>query len=187
MEYEATRSVNIPVVEFLELELHLMDKHPGVKPEAFVTELVKRWLSMEKERLGLQASGSPLRGLQWKRLFLPDGTILRTSHGNSVEFARVCGDRINSDDGATLTPSRFANRRVKGRNAWRFIWLRFPGHDGWVRADDCRAHCEGSHRNRSRNGNALSKTVRKEPADRSESVYELPRTCDFDPRQRSTR
>jgi hypothetical protein len=25
-------------------------------------------------------------------------------------------------------------------NAWRFVWLRFPGNERWVRAHNCRAH-----------------------------------------------
>jgi hypothetical protein len=50
----------------------------------------------------------------------------------------VVGDRIRADDGEYLTPSLFANRHTTGRNAWRFVWLRFPGDDYWVRAGNCR-------------------------------------------------
>ncbi|WP_338760322.1 hypothetical protein [Massilia sp. METH4] len=138
MEYESTQPVNLPVTDFLELEFYLMDTRPGVKPDAFLAEMLKRWLRAENERLALRKSGPALRGFQWKNLFLPDGTNLRTRHGNTVEFAKVCGDRIISDDGIALTPSQFANRHMKGRNAWRFVWLRFPGKEQWVRAGDCR-------------------------------------------------
>jgi len=58
------------------------------------------------------------------------------------EFAKVLGDRIVSDDGIPLTPSTFANRRANGRNAWRFVWLRFPGDEYWIRAADCRARTD---------------------------------------------
>ncbi|QBE64447.1 hypothetical protein [Pseudoduganella lutea] len=138
MDYEATQPINFPIADFLELEFHLMDTRPGVRPEAFVVELVKRWLRTENERLALRKNGPALRGFQWKNLFLPDGTHLRTRHGDTVEFAKVCGDRIVSDDGAVLTPSQFVNRHLKGRNAWRFVWLRFPGNEHWLRAGDCR-------------------------------------------------
>jgi hypothetical protein len=47
MEYEPKQAVYLPICDFLELELHLMDTRPGVKPEAFVTELVQRWLAVE--------------------------------------------------------------------------------------------------------------------------------------------
>ncbi|TWI44995.1 hypothetical protein IP92_04170 [Pseudoduganella flava] len=96
MEYIPTKPVNLPLAEFMALEFYLMDNRPGVKPELFVTELVKRWLAVENERLALRR------------------------------------------DGAALTPSQFANQRAKGRNVWRFVWLRFPGNERWVRADDCR-------------------------------------------------
>ena len=139
MEYIATQPVNLPIANFLELEFYLIDNRPGVKPEAFVAELVKRWLALENERLTLRRDGQPLRGFQWKSLFLPDGTSLRTAYGDDVEFAKVRDDRILSDDGVALSPSQFANRRATGRNAWRFVWLRFPGNDRWVRAGDCRA------------------------------------------------
>ena len=97
------------MLEYLELELHLMDTRPGVKPEEFIVELVKRWMSRDTERLAVRSGGLALRGFQWKTLFLPEGTILRTGRDSSVEFAKVCGDRIIADDGAALTPSLFAN------------------------------------------------------------------------------
>ena len=100
-------------------------------------------MAAETAPQGSHIDGPALRGFQWKTLFLPDGTILRTTHGENVEFAKVSGDRIVSEDGGTLTPSLFANRRAKGRNAWRFIWLRFPGGEAWIRADDCRARFDG--------------------------------------------
>jgi hypothetical protein len=139
MEYVATQPVNIPISDFLELEFYLIDNRPGVKPAAFVAELLRRWLAVENERLALRRDGPAMRGFQWKNLFLPDGTNLRTTYGEEVAFAKVRGDRIESDDGVAFTPSQFANRRAKGRNAWRFVWLRFPGNERWVRADDCRA------------------------------------------------
>lgn len=135
MEYKATQAVYFPVVDFLELELHLLETHPGLKPDAFIKDLVKRWLARDIERGALQKNGPALRGFQWKTLFLPDGTLLRTSHCDKVAFAKVSGNYIVSEDGATLTPSLFANRHAKGRNAWRFVWLRFPGDDYWARAD----------------------------------------------------
>lgn len=138
MEYEAKQPVYIPVDDFLKLEFYLMDVRPGIKTEAFIAELVNRWLTIELERQAVRVRGQPLRGFQWKNIFLPDGTSLRTSYFQEIEFAKVVGDRILADDGVELSPSQFANRRAKGRNAWRFVWLRFPGDDYWVRAEDRR-------------------------------------------------
>ncbi|MRV74315.1 hypothetical protein GJ700_21650 [Duganella sp. FT92W] len=100
-----------------------------------------------------------MRSFQWKNIFLPDGTSLRTSHCGNVEFAKVVGDRIVSDDGTSLTPSLFANRYAKGRNEWRFVWLRFPGDDYRMRAADCRARFENLQLQRSNNDAEMSKVV----------------------------
>ena len=142
MEYEAKQAIYLPTADYLRLEFHLMDTRPGVKLDALVTELVKRWLAIETERLALRKSGQALRGFQWKNVFLPEGTSLRTRYRETIEFAKVVGGQIASDDGALLTPSLFANRHAKGRNAWRFIWLRFPGDDYWIRAGNCRVRAD---------------------------------------------
>ncbi|MCC6069885.1 hypothetical protein ACFSQU_03000 [Massilia sp. GCM10020059] len=138
MAYEPKQAFHLPIEDFLKLELHLMESRPDAKPEAFVADLVRRWIAIDTQRLALRKNGPPMRGFQWKNVFLPEGTRLRTSYRHAAEFAKVVGDHIVSDEGARLTPSLFANRHTKGRNAWRFVWLRFPGDDYWSRATDCR-------------------------------------------------
>lgn len=156
-----------------------MDTRPGVKPEAFVTELVRRWLEADKERLAARENGPALRGFQWKTLFLPDGTVLRSARGNTVEFAKVIGDRIISDDGAQTTPSMFANRNARGRNAWRVIWLRFPGRHDWLRAGDCTARFDNRQRKPSTATMEEPKTVLNDDAGRSELVEGFHEKGDF--------
>lgn len=158
MAYEPKRTINLPLGDLLDLELHLMETRPGVKLETFVAENLQRWLMLDKERLALSKNGPATRGFQWKKIFLPDGTHLRTSHGGNVDFAKVVGDHIISDDGTSLTPSLFANRHAKGRNAWRFIWLRFPGDDYWTRAAECRTRFENLQQQRSTNKIEVSRT-----------------------------
>jgi hypothetical protein len=116
MEYESKQAIYIPTINFLNLELFLMDSRPGVKLDAFVTDLVKRWLAIETQRLALRRNGRAMRGFQWKNVFLPDGTALKTRYCDTVEFAKVVGGHILSEDGGALTPSLFANRHAKGRN-----------------------------------------------------------------------
>lgn len=159
MEYEPQRPVYLPVVDLLQLELHLGVTRPGMKLEAFLMELVRSWMANESDSKEPRIDGPALRGFQWKTLFLPDGTILRTTHGETAEFAKVSGEHIVSEDGTKWTPSLFANRRTKGRNAWRFIWLRFPGDEAWIRADDCRARHDGRSLKQSKDLSQQSKTV----------------------------
>jgi hypothetical protein len=150
MAYVPKAAVHLPLTDFQELEFHLLATRPGVTLEDFVSELVHRWLAIEKERLALRQSGPAMRGFQWKSVFLPDGTSLRMQHHQTVEFAKVVGDHIRSEEGESLTPSLMANRYAKGRNAWRCIWLRFPGQDYWIRADDYRRRLEERHLNESK-------------------------------------
>ncbi|HEX8403633.1 MAG TPA: hypothetical protein VF670_03385 [Duganella sp.] len=150
MGYIPTRPLHLPLTDFQNLEFHLRETRPGVSPDAFATELIQRWLTIEMERLALRADGPATRGFQWKSVFLPEGTNLRTSYLRTNEFAKVVGDRIISDSGESLTPSLFANRRAKGRNAWRVIWLRFPGDAHWIRASDRRARLSREVRNESK-------------------------------------
>jgi hypothetical protein len=77
-------------------------------------------------------------GYQWKQLFLPEGTRLRAAFAGEPYFAVVRGAEIQYGD-RTVTPSGFANLQGSGnRNAWKAVWLRFPGNEQWVLADVCR-------------------------------------------------
>lgn len=71
MEYDAKQAVYFPYEDYLELELelHLLKTRAGVKPEAFIKDLVKRWLARDLERRGLRTNGPAVRGFQWKALF----------------------------------------------------------------------------------------------------------------------
>jgi hypothetical protein len=63
---------------------------------------------------------------------------------NVRKAGKASENRTKNESGNdyALTPSMFANRHAKGRNAWRFVWLRFPGDDYWVRAANCRMHSD---------------------------------------------
>ena len=78
-------------------------------------------------------------GYQWKRLFLQDGTLLRTVFGGKNYHCVVEGDRIVYD-GKTVSPSGFVNA-VGGirRNAWLCTWILFPDSKQWQLADTLRA------------------------------------------------
>jgi len=135
--YIAMHPVELPATLFLNLELHLWETRPEVKPKDFIKELVERWLAADIARRR-QNKNETLRGYQWKTVFLPEGTALRTSRDGNQAFAAVSGDCI-VHEGQRTSPSQFANGDGRGRNAWRAVWLRFPGDEHWQRAADCRA------------------------------------------------
>lgn len=77
-------------------------------------------------------------GYQWKGLFLPDGTLLRTIFGGKNYHCLVEGDRILYN-GNAVSPSGFVNG-VGGirRNAWRCTWILLPDSKDWKLADTLR-------------------------------------------------
>jgi hypothetical protein len=78
-------------------------------------------------------------GYQWKQVFLPEGTRVRASFGRTPYYAVVQGSEIRYGE-QSLSPSAFANLKGSGnRDAWKAIWLRFPGCEQWVLAATCRA------------------------------------------------
>jgi hypothetical protein len=81
---------------------------------------------------------SAATGYQWKNLFLPNGTLLRTVFGGKNHHCLVEGDRILYN-GQAVSPTGFANA-VGGirRNAWRSIWILFPDSKDWKLADTLR-------------------------------------------------
>lgn len=77
-------------------------------------------------------------GYQWKHLFLPNGTLLRTVFKGRNFHSLVESDQILFN-GAAMSPSEFANA-VGGvrRNAWKVIWILFPNTSAWKHAEALR-------------------------------------------------
>lgn len=79
-----------------------------------------------------------VRGYQWKSLFLPDGTLLRTVFGGKNHHSLVENDSILYN-GQAVSPSGFINA-VGGmrRSAWRCTWILLPETKEWKLADTMR-------------------------------------------------
>jgi hypothetical protein len=128
----------------------------GYKKEDWeiATEAIDEWVRRHDPNA---LPGPAHAGYQWKRLFLPDGTVLRTVFGGKNHHCLVDGDHIIYEKRA-VSPSGFANA-VGGirRNAWKSIWILFPDSKDWKLAD--------SLRNRERPGRArrAPSTVQPEP------------------------
>jgi hypothetical protein len=77
-------------------------------------------------------------GYQWKSLFLPNGTLLRTIFNGKNFHCLVEEDHIVYN-GQSVSPSGFANA-VGGvrRNAWKVIWILFPNSSEWKLAGTLR-------------------------------------------------
>ncbi|NYE61895.1 hypothetical protein FHW58_003102 [Duganella sp. 1224] len=106
--------------------------------EPIICEAIRRYMHPPATAAQEPTSTASGAGYQWKQVYLPDGTRLRASFGRKPYFATVSGTDIKCGD-LTVTPSGFANLQGSGnRNAWKAVWLRFPGNEQWVLADVCR-------------------------------------------------
>jgi hypothetical protein len=77
-------------------------------------------------------------GLQWKDVFLPNGTLLRTVF-QGKNFHCIVEDDHLSYLGKPTSPSGFANAvGGVGRNAWLVIWVLLPETATWQLAHTLR-------------------------------------------------
>ncbi|KQX01166.1 hypothetical protein ASC94_00495 [Massilia sp. Root418] len=107
--------------------------------EPFILEAIDNYISAPAAQQQQQPAAPSEAGYQWKQVFLPEGTRLRASFGKQPYYATVEGAQIKYGEHA-VSPSCFANLHGSGnRNAWKAIWLRFPGSDEWLLADVCRS------------------------------------------------
>ncbi len=84
------------------------------------------WLDARNE-LPPGADPTGVRGYQWKSLFLPEGTVLRSWSYGEHNYARVEGDKI-MHDGESVSPNQFARSFARtARNAWFDLSVRRPG------------------------------------------------------------
>jgi hypothetical protein len=101
-----------------------------------ITELaIREWLVRNApDTIELQAKS----GYQWKDVFLPSGTLLRTVFEGRNHHCLVDGDRLLYN-GKPTSPNRFINA-VGGvrRSAWRTIWILLYGTATWTQANELR-------------------------------------------------
>jgi hypothetical protein len=95
------------------------------------------WMAAQKAARDL-AVATELRGYQWKQVFLPDGTRLRTVVNGEHIIARVDGCSLVYG-GNRVSPAQFVNLAHGFRcNAWRRTWLLLPGQAEWQLAGSLR-------------------------------------------------
>lgn len=108
---------------------------------ALIEEAVEAWLAARDGAPDGKA-GAPIRGYQWKCLFLPEGTVLRSWSYGDANYALVEGDRI-IHNGRAVSPNQFARAFARSfRNAWRDLSVRRPGDQGFKKASVLRREIE---------------------------------------------
>ncbi|MET0322024.1 MAG: hypothetical protein ABW069_14995 [Duganella sp.] len=88
------------------------------------------------------AAPASMRGYQWKSLFLPEGTVLRSWSYSEHNYAEVVGDQI-IHKGRAVSPNQFAQSFARTtRNAWTDLFVRRPGDKKYAMA--CRLRDEAA-------------------------------------------
>jgi hypothetical protein len=118
----------------ISLELHQQLLHASIRSgfekeawEIGAAAIRERMVRNDPDSFAMPATS----GYQWKHLFLPNGTLLRTVFNGKNFHCLVEGDHI-LHDGKTTSPSGFANAAggVR-RNAWNVIWVLLPDSSDW--------------------------------------------------------
>lgn len=83
--------------------------------------------------------GDPSRGYQWQTVYLPNGTQIRMTYRGDSTYGEVRHGKLFLGE-ESMSPSEFARHVANNtsRNAWRDIYVKFPGDGGWLLADDLR-------------------------------------------------
>lgn len=126
----------IPPAAYDELLEYLGKSRNPISPEQAVVHAIKCW--MEQDR----AAALPVRGYQWKLLFLPAGTRIRMRYSDDWSWAKIVGDELIYRD-RSVSPHQMAQEVAgDGRNAWRDLWILLPGEKNWTCAAKLRARLE---------------------------------------------
>ncbi len=135
---------------------------PGFDKEYWenAAEAIDEWARRhDPESISMAA----FKGYQWKGLFLPDGTVLRTVFGGKNHHCLVERDHILYN-GKSVSPSGFVNA-VGGvrRNAWRCTWILLPDAKHWQLADTLRSPATSRRTRQPKTAPAIEPTVDRSP------------------------
>ncbi|MQA23608.1 hypothetical protein GEV01_29205 [Rugamonas sp. FT103W] len=118
-------TVQLPTDTLLQLIEKLRRRGGSQDISEAMTQALKCWL--DPTRLAPGADPEGLHGYQWKTLFLPEGTILKSWSYGENNYARVEGDQI-IHNGRAVSPNQFAQSFARStRNAWQDLFIRRPG------------------------------------------------------------
>jgi hypothetical protein len=126
----------LPPTTELRLQQFLRQRGDPVSLTQALVAAVDLWIAHEL------AADQPIRGYQWKMLFLPERTLMRMQYDEDWHSAEVIGDELVYR-GRPVSPHQLTQAVAgDGRNAWRDLWIRFPGEKNWTCAAQLRARLQ---------------------------------------------
>jgi hypothetical protein len=121
-----TMSAQLSTPTLLRLIEYLRTRSDSKDVSEALNTALEFWLDAKNE-LPAGADPAGMRGYQWKSLFLPEGTVLRSWSYGEHNYARVEGDQI-IHEGRSVSPNQFARHFARtARNAWFDLSVRRPG------------------------------------------------------------
>lgn len=122
---KSTVTVQIDTDTLLLLISQLQIRGGAQDVSAAINSAIELWLR-EQSLLAKGSDPASVRGYQWKTLFLPEGTEIRSWSYGEHNYARVVGDDI-IHQGRAVTPNQFAQSFARTtRNAWTDLYVRRP-------------------------------------------------------------
>ncbi|MBO0333495.1 hypothetical protein J0X12_07715 [Sneathiella sp. CAU 1612] len=132
------RSGRANVANYIENQIEGFLEATEGDPNIWSAEYIEKHTEQQDEEY-LDKYGNPNRGFQWQKVFLPNGTRIRMTYRGTHYYAEVHHEKLLFN-GDSVTPSEFARKVANNtsRNAWRDIYINFPGEGGWKFANDLR-------------------------------------------------
>ena len=123
----------VPSATFHELCTHLRISGSPLTVTDAINCAIKQWIDAER------TVKMPIRGYQWKELFLPHATRVRMQFSGRWSYADVMDDDLIYQ-GRRVSPRQMTIAITgNGRNAWRDLWIRLPGEKHWTCAERLRS------------------------------------------------
>lgn len=138
---KSTVPVQVPTDTLRRLIDHI-GKQGGTQDLAEAVQVaIDGWLDRASCPTG---DGAEIRGYQWKTLFLPEGTIVRSWSYGEANYARVEGDDL-IHMGRKVSPNQFAQSFARStRNAWTDLLVKRPGDKRYRLACTLRRETDGT-------------------------------------------
>ncbi len=133
-----TMTVQVPTDTLLKLIEKLRRRGGSQDISEAMTLALERWLA-DPAAFAPGADPAGVHGYQWKTLFLPEGTVLKSWSYGENNYACVEGDQI-IHNGRAVSPNQFAQSFARStRNAWQDLFIRRPGDKTFKLANRLRA------------------------------------------------
>lgn len=120
----------------LDLYKEVLERSPD-GPHTLIQNIVEDFL----ERTDVEYETIERKGIYWDKLFLPDGTKIRTKYFNKILEGEIFEEKIVWKEKMFNSISQLINtmRGNTMNNAWLFAEIKRPNDINWILADNLRS------------------------------------------------